>query len=157
MAYSCPIYVVLCIVIKKRWGKREVMICDKNQSSDLSPHHSKDMLRSPDTQILNQFCPLKPDLRWHLPLLYSNRHICPHHPAPIFFVCFYCLYSGTAVSIPVLTASFSFVLPSPTLRTSLYSLCPCLLFIPQSQQHQLTYSSCYTSRPSSTIVCSHRR
>lgn len=155
---------VLCRVIKKRWGKREVMIRDKNQGPDLNPQHSKYIKSTVacwDVQTTNIKPALSlkawPPLTSSTRLLYLNRHICPHHPAPICFVCFYCLYSGTAVSIPVLATSFSFAFPFPTLHTSLYSLCPCLLFILQSQQHQLAYSSCYTSPPSSTVVFPHRR
>lgn len=141
-----------------------VMIRDKIQGSDLNPQHSryiKSTLARWDIQTPNikPVLSLKawPPLTSSTRLLHLNRHICPHHPVPICFVCFYCFYSDTAVSLSVLTTSFSFAFPSLTLDTSLYSLCPCLLFIPQSQQHQLTYSSCYTSFPSSTIVCPHRR
>lgn len=90
-------------------------------------------------------CPLKSDLHWHLPL---GCCIQIDTYAPTYFVSFYYLYCGTAVSIPVLTPSFH-TFPSPTRHTPSF-LIVCLLFIPQSQQHQLTCSSCYTRLPYST-------
>lgn len=73
-------------------------------------------------------CPLKSVLHSHLPLGCCNQI---DTYAPTYFVCFYYLYGGTAVSIPVLIPSFH-TFPSPTLHTPILSHCLFTLHSPES-------------------------
>lgn len=144
-----------------------VMLRDQKQDSGFIPQHCKYIKSTVtcwdiQTPILNLFCPLKPDLCWHLPLgcCIQIDTYAPSSSPHLLCVFLLPLQDSCLHPCPHYFLFFFFAFPSPTPHTSLYSLWPCLLFILQSQQHKLTHShSCYTQtfHPSSSIVCRHRR